>query len=165
MHAKYVSPTLPAKHSSADLVFCYTLPKFNSSPPENKLNAPKGKGRLPTIHFQVLLLLVSGRVWIQKVFFACRSLNLPTAKGSKTGQQKIPWLPRANFREFRQKAFLENLLKIQGSEIATAILVIYGPTGVQNSADFVLKSGLWEGPSETVFLNSYQGDTLKLSLL
>ena len=38
-----------------------TLPKTNSSPLKIG-NLPKGKDRLPTIHFQVLLLLVSGRV-------------------------------------------------------------------------------------------------------
>ena len=50
MHAKYVSPTLPAKHSlAADLVFCYT----GTSHLKNKLNARKGNDRrLPTIHFQ-----------------------------------------------------------------------------------------------------------------
>ena len=38
-----------------------TLPKTNSSPLKIG-RAPKGNDRIPTIHFQVLLLLVSGRV-------------------------------------------------------------------------------------------------------
>ena len=39
-----------------------TAPKTNSKRTENRPFAPKGNNRIPTIHFQVRLLLVSGRV-------------------------------------------------------------------------------------------------------
>ncbi len=41
----------------------YTLPKTNSKRPWKIGRAPKGNDRLATIHFQVLLLLVLGRVF------------------------------------------------------------------------------------------------------
>ncbi len=53
-----------------------TLPETNNSPPLKIGRAPKGKDRLPIIHFQVLLLLVSGRVNFEGVFVSImRHLN------------------------------------------------------------------------------------------
>ena len=42
-----------------------TLPEINSSHLKIGLNAPKGNNRIPTIHFQMLLLL-SFREWLSE---------------------------------------------------------------------------------------------------
>ena len=51
-----------------------TLPETNGKfALENRpFNAPKGKDRIPTIHFQVLWLLVSGRVLVD----SCAPINI-----------------------------------------------------------------------------------------
>ena len=54
----------------------YTLPKTNSSPLKIG-HPPKGNDRIPTIHFQVRLLLVSGRVHLLQL--KVNGLRLPKA--------------------------------------------------------------------------------------
>ena len=53
-----------------------TLPDTNSSPLKIGQN-PKGEDHLPTIHFQVLLLIVSGRVVIIKWSYNHQEFQVP----------------------------------------------------------------------------------------
>ena len=58
-------------------------PKRTANAPENRPGPQKGNNRIPTIHFQVLLLLVSGRVI---------DTTRPVGHSTRVSRRRLRWL-------------------------------------------------------------------------
>ena len=71
---------------------CVTLPKTNVFAPENRPGPKRKRESIPTIHFQVRKLLVSGRVMI---WFLHRQTNLPIHLDVFLPhlENQVPWEP------------------------------------------------------------------------